>query len=180
MQHVKHSVIVCLWNPAWRTKAHLGSQLPIMILCYVLKLDDPPLYKWGSKLVLVVRRKRVELLIELLGGDYGTHSGIIAPLLGTLFLKHSVIVCLWNQAWQTKAHLGSQLPIVILCYVLKLDDPPLYKWGSKLVLVVHRKRVELLIELLRGDYGIHSGIIALSLAHFFHSKISRVLRHSFS
>jgi len=29
----------------------------------------------------------VELLIELLGGDYGTHSGIIAPPLGTLFFS---------------------------------------------------------------------------------------------
>ena len=90
MQHVKHSAIVCLWNQAWIAKAHLGSQLPIMILCYVLKLDDPPLYKWGSTLVLVVRRKRVELLIELLGGDYGTHSGIIAPLLGTLFSQSTI------------------------------------------------------------------------------------------
>ena len=43
-----------------------------------------------AKLVLVVRRKRVELLIELLGGDYGTHSGIVAPPLGTLFSQPNI------------------------------------------------------------------------------------------
>ena len=32
----------------------------------------------------------MELLIELLGGDYGTHSGIVAPPLGTLFSQPNI------------------------------------------------------------------------------------------
>ena len=32
----------------------------------------------------------MELLIELLGVDYGTHSGIIAPPFGTLFSQLNI------------------------------------------------------------------------------------------